>query len=150
MKVVLYRPEIPQNTGNIARTCAATGCSLLLIPPLGFFLDAKTVRRSSVQYMPTKDIQIWDKGEEAWLEQMGASCWMFSTKGQLRYDQVRYEEDPILLFGRESSGLPKQWLERHPERSVRIPVKNECHSLNLSNAVSIALYEVLRQKEFAI
>lgn len=151
MKIVLYRPEIPQNTGNIARTCAATGCSLLVIPPLGFFLHTKKVKRSSVHYMPTDEIVVWDKGEEAWLETVGASCWMFSTRGQLRYDQVVYEENPILLFGPESSGLPKSWIERYPEKSVRIPVRNEQnYSLNLSNAVAITIYEVLRQREFKL
>ncbi|WP_157952497.1 TrmH family RNA methyltransferase [Candidatus Similichlamydia epinepheli] len=148
MKVVLYRPEIPQNTGNIARTCSLTGSSLILIPPIGFFLNSQTVRRSSVRYVRTEDIEVWEKGENEWLKQFGSSCWMFSTRGELRYDQVIYEQFPVLLFGSESSGLPDLWLEKFPQRTVKIPILTKGGSLNLSNSVSIAIYEVLRQRDF--
>ncbi|WP_108624456.1 TrmH family RNA methyltransferase [Candidatus Similichlamydia epinepheli] len=148
MKVVLYRPEIPQNTGNIARTCSLTGSSLMLIPPVGFFLHSSTIRRSSVRYLQTEDIEVWNNGEDKWLEEFGDLCWMFSTRGQIRYDQVVYGQSPILLFGSESLGLPDLWIKNFPQRTVYIPLLQKKGSLNLSNAAAIAIYEVLRQRNF--
>ncbi len=147
-RIVLFEPEIPQNTGNIARTCAATGLELVLIEPLGFRLEDRYLKRAGLDY--------WDKLQyrtaadmAGFLElQGGAPLYYASTKGGRLYTDVQYEDDCTIMFGPESRGLPVEFLEASPNSVLRIPTRADCRSLNLSNAVAIVIYELLRQHGF--
>ncbi len=149
LNVVLYEPEIPANTGNIGRTCVATGTRLHLIEPLGFQLTEKALRRAGMDYWPDLDLTTY-VNYEAFLDQNpGARIYMATTKGQRVYTEVSYEEDCYLLFGKESAGLPEELLAHNRDRCVRIPMMGDIRSLNLGNAVSVVLYEALRQNGFS-
>ena len=146
MNIVLVHPEIPQNTGNIARTCAATGTVLHLIEPLGFSLDEKHLRRAGMDYWQHLDLSVYPNWEEFLARNPGANLLFLSTKGERSYYDVRYQEGDYLVFGRESAGLPPEFYTRYRDRLYRIPMPGRFNrSLNLANAASIVLYEALRQ-----
>jgi tRNA (cytidine/uridine-2'-O-)-methyltransferase len=148
MNIVLYQPEIPPNTGNIARTCACTGASLHLIRPLGFSTDEKALRRAGLDYWDKLDIHYYDNLEEL-LTEYDDSNFYYATKFADNYhDEINYETDDFLVFGRETAGLPDYILEDHPKQCIRIPMKENIRSLNLANSVSIVLYEALRQNDW--
>ena len=148
--VVLYQPEIPANTGNIMRTCVATQTQLHLIKPLGFSLDEKAVRRSGMDYRYVLDTKIYE--DYASFEKLNPGIYFFVSRyGQKAYSEFDFssvQEDVYLIFGRESTGIPKHILRPNLERCMRIPMHAEARSLNLSNSVAIVLYEVLRQHQF--
>ncbi|MBQ9801649.1 MAG: tRNA (uridine(34)/cytosine(34)/5-carboxymethylaminomethyluridine(34)-2'-O)-methyltransferase TrmL [Clostridia bacterium] len=147
--IVLFEPEIPQNTGNVARTCAATGAALHLIRPLGFAIDDKKLKRAGLDYWDKLNITYYD-GLDDFLEKHGdRPIYFFSTKARHTYADVTYPEEVFLMFGKESAGLPEELLLAHPDTTVRIPMRDKLRSLNLSNSVAIAVYEVLRQSAFA-
>ncbi len=149
MNVVLYEPEIPQNTGNIARTCAATGTDLFLIEPLGFQLADKYLKRAGLDYFHLVRLQVLPSFE-AYMRMFPDTAYHFATtKAPRSYAQVRYAPEDTLVFGRETAGLPESLLSRVYDRCIRIPMRAEARSLNLSNAVAIVLYEALRQQQFA-
>tara|TARA_B100001123_G_scaffold1293_1_gene1833 strand:+ start:289 stop:759 length:471 start_codon:yes stop_codon:yes gene_type:complete len=150
MNVVLVEPEIPPNTGNVARLCAVTGSSLHLIGPLGFRLDDRQLKRAGMDYWEQVQWQIWEDWEDF---SKGipsqARCWFVEQGGGRRYDDVEYGPDDYLIFGRETVGLPEGLLKANADSWVRIPMFNaQARSLNLANCVSIILYEALRQQEF--
>ena len=149
LNIVLYEPEIPANTGNIGRTCVATGTRLHLIEPLGFRLDEKSIRRAGMDYWKDLDVTRYMNYQEFLEKNPGAKIYMATTKGQQVYSQVSYEEDCYLMFGKESAGIPEEILVQHPTECIRIPMMGETRSLNLSNSVAIVLYEALRQHDFA-
>ena len=146
MHVVLYHPEIPQNTGSIARLCAATGTPLHLVKPLGFTIDDKHLKRAGLDYWPHVDVRVHESWDD-FLRMHGAVRRLFfSKKAAQSYIQAKYREDDFLVFGPETTGLPEAWLEAHAESFFRIPMMTQAvRSLNLSNAVSIIVYEGLRQ-----
>ncbi len=147
--IILHEPEIPQNTGNIARTCAATGAALHIIRPMGFEIDDKKLKRAGLDYWHQLDITYYDNFEDFLLKHPDASIYFFSTKAPRAYTEVDYcEENVYLMFGKETRGLPEELLYAHPDRCVRIPMRDKLRSLNLSNSVAIAVYEVLRQQDF--
>ena len=146
--VVLVEPEIPQNAGNIARTCAATGCVLHLVKPLGFEISDKYLKRAGLDYWHLVDVRVHESFEEVEKALPSAHFYFFTTKAEHTYTEVRYRDGDALVFGRETRGLPEELLVRHREGCVRIPMIHESRSLNLSNAVAIALYEGLRQTDF--
>lgn len=146
--IALVEPEIPQNTGNIARTCAATGCGLHLIKPLGFEVSDKQLKRAGLDYWDKLSVTYYDNLAAFSALQDGAPMFYFTTKAPRRYTDVSYPDGSVLVFGKETAGLPEEFLRTHPERCVRIPMRPTLRSLNLSNAVAIALFEVLRQWDF--
>ena len=146
--IVLHEPEIPQNTGNIARTCAATGASLHLIRPLGFPIDDRKMKRAGLDYWDKLDVSYYDNLDDFFSKHPDVPVYYYTTKAQHRHVDVRYPEEVWLMFGKESKGLPEELLIRHPDTCVRIPMRNNLRSLNLSNSVAIAVYEVLRQYDF--
>ena len=148
--IVLVEPEIPPNTGNIARSCAATGAKLHLIEPLGFSIDEKTVKRAGLDYWPFVDLEV-HPGLSEFLEKYGQHpMYLATTKGSRRYTDVSYEDDAMIVFGKETAGLPRDFIEQHRERTIRIPMGQDTRlrSLNLSNSVNIVLFEALRQQGF--
>lgn len=149
LNIVLYEPEIPSNTGNIGRTCVATGTRLHLIEPLGFQLSEKALKRAGMDYWQDLDVTTYINYDDFLERNPGAVMYMATTKGQKVYTDVRYEEDCYILFGRESAGIPERILAYNRERCVRIPMMGETRSLNLANSVSIVLYEALRQNGFS-
>ncbi len=149
LNVVLYEPEIPANTGNIGRTCVATGTRLHLIEPLGFQLTEKALKRAGMDYWDDLDVTCYVDYEDFLKKNPGAKIYMATTKGQKIYTEVSYEEDCYLMFGKESAGLPEDLLAHNRERCVRIPMNEEIRSLNLGNSVAVVLYEALRQNGFA-
>lgn len=148
LNIVLHEPEIPQNTGNIARTCAATGAALHLIRPLGFKIDDAKLKRAGLDYWHSLDIFYYDGLDEFFAMHPGAQFYCFSTKAPRPYTAVDYPDDCYLIFGKETRGLPEDFLRENYERCVRIPMRDGLRSLNLSNSAAIAVYEVLRQHEF--
>ena len=148
LHIVLYQPEIHANTGNISRTCAITGAHLHLIRPLGFSTDDKHLRRAGLDYLDKLNITYYDNVEAFYEQHPDAHIFYFTTKGRKRHIDVRYEGEVYLMFGPESRGLPEELLIDHPEGCVRIPMLPTLRSLNLSNSVAVAAYEVLRQWEF--
>ncbi|MEE1219349.1 MAG: tRNA (uridine(34)/cytosine(34)/5-carboxymethylaminomethyluridine(34)-2'-O)-methyltransferase TrmL [Ruminococcus sp.] len=148
LNLVLVEPEIPQNTGNIARTCAATGASLHLIRPLGFNIDDKKLKRAGLDYWHLLDITYYDGLDDFFAKTKGGNYFFFSTKGTHRHSDVQYPDNSYLLFGKETKGLPEELLLQHPNETLRIPMIDEARSLNLSNSVAIAAYEVLRQWDY--
>jgi len=148
MHIVLVEPEIPQNTGNIARTCAATGAALHLVRPLGFSLDDRYVRRAGLDYWPMAQVRVHDDFAALRRAFPDAPMYLFTTKGSRPFTSYAYERDAMLVFGRETRGLPEKLLEKYPDRCARIPMRPGARSLNLSNSVAVALYEALRQQGF--
>ncbi len=149
INIVLVEPEIPQNTGNIARTCAATGASLHLVEPLGFKIDDAKLKRAGLDYWHHLDITYY-KSLEEFLEVHGhENLYLFSTKAPHCYSDVTYPEKVFLLFGKETAGLPESLLRDRIDTTVRLPMREGLRSLNLSNSAAIAVYEVLRQRNFA-
>ena len=148
INIVLHEPEIPQNTGNIARTCAATGASLHLIKPLGFEIDNAKLKRAGLDYWHALDIHYYDGLEDFFEKHPDADFWCFSTKAPRAYSEVAYPDECYLFFGKETKGLPEDFLLRNFDRCVRIPMRDGLRSLNLSNSAAIAVYEVLRQHNF--
>ena len=148
LNIVLFEPEIPANTGNIGRTCVATGTRLHLIEPLGFVLNDKTVKRAGMDYWQDLDVTRYDDWNDFCRRNPDAKIYFATTKGQHVYTEVSYEEDCYIMFGKESAGIPEEILVEHPDECVRIPMVGETRSLNLSNSVAIVLYEALRQNNF--
>ena len=147
--VVLHQPEIPPNTGNIIRLCANTGCALHLIEPLGFSLDAKQLRRAGLDYGEYTDVKTWKNWTE-FSENASNRILSFSTKNSLRYTEFSFSPGDVLLFGSETSGLPQEIHRQiHPEHQLTIPMRSGNRSLNLSNAVAIAVFEAWRQQGFS-
>ena len=146
--IVLYEPEIPANTGNIGRTCAATGTRLHLIEPLGFHLDEKSIRRAGMDYWKELDVTTYINWQEFCACNPKAKLYFATTKGKRVYTEVSYEPDCYLVFGKESAGIPEELLVEYQDTCVRIPMWGDIRSLNLSNAVSVVLYEALRQNGF--
>lgn len=147
--IVLLEPEIPANTGNIGRTCVATGTRLHLIEPLGFRLGEKELRRAGLDYWPRLDVTIYSNFEDFLLRNPGAKLYMATTKAKKVYSQVSFEPDCYLMFGSEGRGIPEELLLARQETAIRIPMLGDNRSLNLSNAAAIVLYEALRQQGFA-
>ena len=148
MHIVLVNPEIPQNTGNIARTCAATGLTLHLVKPLGFQLDDKYMKRAGLDYWFLADVRVHESWQDFLRDNSQANCYYATTRAPRDYCQVTYGPEDYLVFGRESRGLDEELLAAHYERCIRIPMRQEARSLNLSNSVAIVAYEALRQQEF--
>lgn len=148
INIVLVEPEIPQNTGNISRTCAATGASLHLIEPLGFEISDAKLKRSGLDYWQYLDIHYYKDLEDFYSKNPDGHFFYFSTKAPRAYTEVEYPDNCFLVFGKETKGLPEQLLEKNLDKCVRIPMLENLRSLNLSNSAAIAVYEVLRQKNF--
>ena len=148
MHVVLYQPEIPQNTGNIARTCAVTGTALHLIRPLGFSLEEKHVKRAGLDYWQHLDLKVHDSLEELWSLYPDNPFYYISTRGKRIYTQVFFGPGDFIVFGRETAGLPPEVLAEKGEAVLRIPMGEGLRSLNLANSVALVLYEALRQQGF--
>ena len=142
--IVLVEPEIPQNTGNVARTCACTGAALHLVRPFKFEITDKTLKRAGLDYWDLLDITYYD-GLEDFLRKAGGECYFFSTKAPSPYTEVKYPHSTYIVFGREDKGLPEDLLRENLENTVRIPMISDARSLNLSNSVAIGTYEILRQ-----
>ena len=148
INIVLNRPEIPQNTGNIARTCAATGAALHLIKPLGFEIDDRKLKRAGLDYWNELDITYYESEEEFFKLHSDKTIFYFSTKAPRDYSEQSYPDEVWLMFGRETKGLDEELLYKNYDMCVRIPMREDLRSLNLSNAVAVAVYEVLRQRRF--
>lgn len=149
LNIVLHEPEIPANTGNIGRTCVATNTRLHLIEPLGFRLDEKSLKRAGMDYWGNLDVTTYIDYADFLERNPGAKIYMATTKAPKVYTEVSYEPDCYIMFGKESAGIPEEILVQHQEDCVRIPMVGDIRSLNLSNSVSIVLYEALRQNGFA-
>lgn len=148
LNLVLVEPEIPQNTGNIARTCAATGARLHLVKPMGFTVDDRKLKRAGLDYWHFLDITYYENIDDFFEKTKGGTYFFFSTKGTHRYSDVSYPDNCYLLFGKETKGLDESLLMKHPGNTLRIPMIDEARSLNLSNSAAVAAYEVLRQWDF--
>lgn len=148
INIVLLEPQIPQNTGNIARTCAATGASLHLIRPMGFEVDDKKLKRAGLDYWDQLDITYYEDIDDFFRRNPEANVYYFSTKALNKYTDVNYPKRVFLMFGREDAGLPEELLLKNRELCVRLPMRNDLRSLNLSNTAAVAVYEVLRQRNF--
>ena len=148
LNVVLVEPEIPQNCGNIARTCAATGARLHLIRPLGFDISEKAVRRAGLDYWHLVQVTDYENLEDFFRRNDVRQMWCLSTKAPRCYTEAEFEDGCYLFFGKETKGLPESFLEEHRESCVRIPMRAEARSLNLSNSVAITVFEALRQQGF--
>ncbi len=148
MHIILHQPEIPANTGNIGRTCVATGTSLHLIEPLGFRLDEKSIRRAGMDYWEHLDVTRYMNYEEFKQMHPQARIWMATTKARQVYSDVTFAPDDYIMFGKESAGIPEEILVENEEMCIRIPMLEQIRSLNLSNSVAVVLYEALRQNRF--
>ena len=147
LNIVLVEPEIPQNTGNVARTCAATGARLHLVGPMGFTIDDKKLKRAGLDYWHLLDITYY-KNLQDFFDRNTGPFYYFTTKGRHVYSEVSYPDGSYLVFGKETAGLPEELLVQHPESCVRLPMIAEARSLNLSNTVAVGAFEVLRQWGF--
>ena len=147
--IVLHEPEIPANTGNIGRTCVATGAKLHLIGPLGFSLDEKQLKRAGLDYWKDLDVTVYDDFDDFIKKNPNAKIYMATTKAIHVYSDVQYEPDCFIMFGKESAGIPEDILLQHKDTSIRIPMIGDIRSLNLSNSVAIVLYEAVRQNNFS-
>ena len=148
LNIVLVEPEIPQNCGNIARTCAATGCRLHLIRPLGFDISERAVRRAGLDYWHMVEVIDYKDLDDFFRRNRVEQMWCLSTKAPRCYTEARFEDGCYLFFGKETKGLPESFLEEHRDQCVRIPMRSDARSLNLSNAVAITVFEALRQLDF--
>lgn len=148
MNIILHQPEIPANTGNIGRTCAAAGAGLHLIEPLGFHLDEKSVKRAGLDYWDRLDVTRYVNFEDFTGKHPGAKIWMATTKAKRVYTDVSFAPDDFIMFGKESAGIPEEILVDYEQTCIRIPMLDTIRSLNLSNSVAIVLYEALRQNAF--
>ncbi len=148
LNIVLVEPEIPQNCGNIARTCAATGSRLHLIRPLGFDISEKAVRRAGLDYWHMVEVLDYENLEDFFQKNDVRQMWCLSTKAPRSYTQARFEDGCYLFFGKETKGLPESFLAEHHDECIRLPMRAQARSLNLSNSVAITVYEALRQLEF--
>lgn len=149
INIVLLEPEIPQNTGNIARTCAATGSALHLIEPMGFTVTDAKLKRAGLDYWNKLDITYYKNIDDFYEKTAGGSYFYFSTKAPRCYTDTEYPDECYLIFGKESRGIPEEILKKNLDKCVRIPMLENLRSLNLSNSAAIAVYEVLRQRRFA-
>ncbi len=150
LNIVLVEPEIPQNTGNIARTCAVTGSILHLVKPLGFSVDDKHLKRAGLDYWHLLDIHYHESLDDFFKKYPEGDFYFSTTKAKKLYTDVKYTENSFLFFGKETAGLPESLLNKYQERCIRIPMRNQARSLNLSNSVAIIVYEALRQLNFPI
>ena len=148
LNIVLVEPEIPQNCGNIARTCAATGCRLHLIRPLGFDISEKAVRRAGLDYWHMVEVRDYDNLADFFAQNEVKHMWCLSTKAPRSYTEAAFQDEDYLFFGKETKGLPEDFLAAHYDECIRIPMRSEARSLNLSNAVAITVFEALRQMDF--
>ncbi len=148
LNIVLVEPEIPQNCGNIARTCAATGSRLHLIRPLGFDISERAVRRAGLDYWHLVDVRDYEDLSDFFAKNEVRQMWCLSTKAPRCYTEARFEDGCYLFFGKETKGLPEVFLEAHRQQCIRLPMVSKARSLNLSNSVAITVYEALRQLEF--
>lgn len=148
LNIVLIEPEIPQNTGNISRTCAATGARLHLVGPMGFQITDKQVRRAGLDYWDKLDISYYNSTEEFFEKNKGGKFFYFTTKAEQTHSDVSYPDNAYLVFGKETKGLPEELLKENHDSCVRIPMRGIIRSLNLSNAVAVGVYEVLRQWDY--
>ena len=148
MNIVLLEPEIPQNAGNIARTCAVTKSTLHLIKPLGFSVEDKYLKRAGLDYWNLLDIYYYDNFDDFLKKNKYPVIFMATTKSKKLYTDVQYQQNDYIMFGKESAGIPEEILLQYPQTSVRIPMFEQARSLNLSNAVAVVLYEALRQQNF--
>lgn len=147
LNIVLVEPQIPQNTGNIARTCSVTGARLHIVKPMGFSIDDKKLKRAGLDYWGELDITYYESLSDFYTKNSGA-CYYFTTKARHNYCDVAYPDNCYLFFGREDAGLPEELLKQNPDSCVRIPMRKNIRSLNLSNSVAIGVYEALRQWDF--
>ena len=149
INIVLHEPEIPQNTGNIARTCAATGASLHIIKPMGFTIDDKKLKRAGLDYWDKLNITYYENLEDFFQKNQEGAIYYYTTKAPVAYTEVEeYPQKVYIMFGKESKGLPEELLHENKEHCVRIPMRDTLRSLNLSNSVAIAVYEILRRDNF--
>ena len=148
LNVVLVEPEIPQNTGNISRTCAATGSRLHLIKPLGFEISDRQLKRAGLDYWHLLDVRVYENLEDFFARNEVRQMRLFTTKAPRIYTQLSYQDECFLFFGKETKGLPEDFLRAHAEDCVKLPMIEEARSLNLSNAVAVGVFEALRQLEF--
>ena len=149
INVVLVEPEIPQNTGNVARSCACTGAKLHLVEPLGFEIDDKKMKRAGLDYWDKLGVTVYPSLEDFLKKTEGAARYFLSTKGKKVYSDASFGDGCYIIFGKETAGLPEPLLKEHPEETLRIPMRPTLRSLNLSNSVAIVLYEALRQQGFS-
>ena len=149
LNIVLVEPEIPQNTGNIARTCAATGSRLHIVKPMGFTIDDRKLKRAGLDYWHLLDITYYENLADFFEKNAGGKFFYFSTKAEHIHSDVVYPDNAYIVFGKETKGLPEDFLHANPDRCVRLPMLEGLRSLNLSNSVAVAVYEVLRQGNFA-
>lgn len=149
LNIVMVEPEIPQNAGNVARTCAVTGAKLHLVRPLGFEVSDKHLKRAGLDYWQYLDISYYDSIEEVMDKYFnGKNFWFFSTKAKHVHSDVSYSDGDFLVFGKETKGLPEPLLEKYYDRCVRLPMREQTRSLNLSNSVCVGVYEALRQLDY--
>ena len=148
LHIVLVEPEIPANTGNVARTCAATGSVLHLVKPLGFDISDKAVKRAGLDYWHLVDVRVYEDLDDFFAKNHPSCLRLFSTKAPRRYDEADYPDGTYLFFGKETAGLPEDFRRTHYDRCIRLPMRPEARSLNLSNSVAILTYEALRQNGF--
>ncbi len=148
LNIVLVEPEIPQNTGNIVRTCAATGTRLHLVGPLGFSIEDKHLKRAGLDYWNDAEIKYYSTFDEFLKLNGNSKCYYSTTKATNRYSDAKFEDDCFVMFGKETAGLPEELLKQNKESCIRIPMKEGIRSLNLSNSVAIVVYEALRQQNF--
>ncbi|MCR4719252.1 MAG: tRNA (uridine(34)/cytosine(34)/5-carboxymethylaminomethyluridine(34)-2'-O)-methyltransferase TrmL [Firmicutes bacterium] len=146
--IVLVEPEIPQNTGNIARTCAATGSRLHIVKPMGFTIDDKKLKRAGLDYWHLLGVQYYENLDDFFDKNKGGRFFYSTTKGLNKYSDITYKDGDFILFGKETKGLPEELLKENKEFCIRIPMIDEARSLNLSNSVAIVIYEALRQTDF--
>lgn len=148
LNIVLVEPEIPMNTGNIARTCAATRSRLHLIRPLGFDISDRAVKRAGLDYWHMVDVRVYDNLEDLFRRNQITDLWLATTKAPRDYSQAEFQEESWLFFGKETAGLPQWFREKHADRCIRIPMRPDARSLNLANSVAVLTYEALRQLGF--
>lgn len=148
INIVLVEPEIPQNTGNIARTCAATGSKLHLVKPLGFSVDDRYLKRAGLDYWQYTDIEYHGSLDDFFIKYPSGSFFFATTKAKKTYTSVEYKENSFIFFGKETAGLPEKLLKTNWDSCIRLPMREESRSLNLSNSVAILVYEALRQLNF--
>lgn len=148
LNIVLVEPEIPMNTGNIARTCAATRSRLHLIKPLGFDISERAVKRAGLDYWPMVDLHVYENLDDFFECNPAPDLWLATTKAPRSYVQAQFSPECFLFFGKETAGLPASFRMAHPERCIRIPMRPDARSLNLANSVAVIVYEALRQLQF--